>query len=106
MIKASAQARLNTKGASRIEIINPVPEYAASAWIVEADLAKDGEAPDRRFFAVGLAGADEAVEAVLRYPGMLPEDRCLAIRVLSAEEIFRLRLRPCAIRRYDGPATR
>ena len=59
---------------------NPTPEYATSGWVVEVNLANPGEPPDCRFFAVGLAASDEAVEAVLRYPGLLPEDRrCIAI---------------------------
>jgi hypothetical protein len=79
-----------------------MPEYATSGWVVEVDLANGGKPPDRCFFAVGLAAADEAVEAVLRFPGMLREDRRFAIRPLSREEISKLRLRPQAVRPYGG----
>jgi hypothetical protein len=76
------------------------PDYATSGWLVEVNLAAPGEAPDRRYFAVGSADADEAVEAVLRYPGMLRDDPRLAVRLLSREEICSLRLRPQAVRPY------
>jgi hypothetical protein len=79
-------------------------ELATSGWVVEANLAKSGEPPDRRYFAVGLATAEEAVDAVLRYPGMLREDRRLAIRPLSPEEISSFGLRPHAVRPYRHAA--
>jgi len=53
-----------------MQMINRAPDLATSGWVVEANLADAGEPPDRRFFAVGLAAADEAVEAVLGCPGM------------------------------------
>ena len=76
------------------------PEFATSGWLVEADLAEAGEPPDRRFFAVGLATADQAVEGVLRYPGLTREDPRFALRPLTPEEIARLRLRTEAVRPY------
>jgi hypothetical protein len=87
-------------GQSRMQVSIPTPDCATSGWLVEIDLADPGKAPDRRYFAVGLADADEAVEAVLGYPGMLRKDRRLAIRLLSRDEISRLRLRPQAVRPY------
>ena len=71
-----------------------------SGWIVEANLADAGEPPDRRFFAVGVVTADEAVEGVLRYPGLTREDARVALRPLTPEEIARLKLRTDAVRPY------
>jgi len=81
-------------------VIDPNPEFAASGWVVATDLADIGQPSDLRFFAVGLAEADEAVEAVLRYPGLAREDRRFAIRRLSQEEVSRLELRAQAVRPY------
>lgn len=81
-------------------MITLTPEFATSGWVVEANLADAGEPPDRRFFAVGLAGAEEAVEAVLGYPGLTHKDRRIALRPLTPEEISSLRLRTQAVRPY------
>jgi hypothetical protein len=78
----------------------PAPDFASFGWIVEADLADAGKPPDRRFFAVGLAKAHEAVEAVLHCPGMMRRDKRFALRPLSPEEIARLKLRARAVRPY------
>jgi hypothetical protein len=87
-------------GPSRALSIKPAPDFASSGWIVEANLAEAGKPPDRRFFAVGLAAADEAVEAVLLHPGMTRKDTRVALRQLSPEEIARLKLRARAVRPY------
>jgi hypothetical protein len=79
---------------------DPAPDFAASGWVVEANLADAGKPPDRRFFAVGLAAADEAIEAVLDCPGMTRQDKRIALRPLSLEEISRLKLRARAVRPY------
>jgi hypothetical protein len=81
-------------------MINRATNFATSGWVVEADLADAGEPPDRRFFAVGLAAADEAVEAVLGCPGMVRKDKRVAIRPLLPEEISSLKLRAQAVRPY------
>ena len=94
----TAQSRLDIKSPSRTQVIPP--EFAASGFLVEVDLATGGGSTDRRFFAVGIAAANEAVEAVLGYPGLLREDRRSALRPLSPEEICKLRLRPQAVRPY------
>jgi hypothetical protein len=75
-------------------------DFARSGWVVEADLAAAGMPPDRRFFAVGLAAADDAVEAVLACPGMTRQDKRIALRPLSIEEISRLKLRARAVRPF------
>ena len=85
---------------SKTQMINPRADFATSGWVVEANLADAGEPPDRRFFAVGLAEPDEAVEAVLGCPGMARKDKRVAIRPLSPEEISRLKLRAQAVRPY------
>jgi len=95
-----AKANFNIKKPSRTQVIEPAPGLATSGWVVEANLANAGEPPDLRFFAVGLGAADEAVEAVLRCPGMVREDRRIAIRLLSADEISKLRLKAQAVRPY------
>jgi hypothetical protein len=97
MNRAIGQSKVDIKHPSRVRVIDPKPEFAASGWVVAADLAG---LSDRRFFAVGLPEADEAVEAVLRYPGLAREDRRFAIRLLLPEEISRLRLRAQAVRPY------
>jgi hypothetical protein len=98
--------RVSTEIARQLEArpVNRTPDLAGSGWVVEADLAKSGELPDRRYFAVGLATAEEAVDAVLIYPGMLREDRRVAIRPLSPEEISSLKVRPHAVRPYPHVA--
>jgi hypothetical protein len=85
---------------SRTHTIRIAPDFAASGWVVEANLADPGKPPDRRFFAVGLAAADEAVEAVLLHPGITRKDRRIAMRPLLPEEIARLRLRARAVRPF------
>jgi hypothetical protein len=97
MEKATVESRLEhpSRRAS-----DSTPEFATAGWVVAADLADIGEPSDRRFFAVGLAEADQSVEAVLRYPGMMREDRRFAIRPLSPEEISGLGLRVQAVRPY------
>lgn len=98
MLKTTSAKAASTNGPSRT--VPVTPEYALSGWIVEADLADAGGPPDRRFFAVGLATANEAVEGVLRYPGLKREDPRVALRPLTQEEIARLRLRTEAVRPY------
>ena len=83
-----------------MQMINRAPDHATSGWVVEANLADAGEPPDRRFFAVGLAAADEAVEAVLGCPGMARKDKRVAIRPLLPQEISNLKLRAQAVRPY------
>jgi hypothetical protein len=83
-----------------MQMINRAADLATSGWVVEANLADAGEPPDRRFFAVGLAAADEAVEAVLGCPGMARKDKRIALRRLLPEEISSLKLRPQAVRPY------
>ena len=56
--------------------------------------------PDPRFFAVGILEVSEAEEAILRYPGIVREDRRTALRPLSDEEIVCLRLRVDNVRPY------
>jgi hypothetical protein len=85
-----------------MQVINIAPKLATSGWVVEANLASVSEPPDLRFFAVGLAAAEEAVQAVLRYPGILREDKRIAIRPLSPDEISNLRLRAQAVRPYGN----
>jgi hypothetical protein len=81
-------------------MIDPARDFAASGWVVEANLADAGKPADRRYFAVGFAAADEAVEAVLNCPGMTRNDKRIALRSLSPEEISRLKLRARAVRPY------
>jgi hypothetical protein len=104
MLKTASVKAASTKGPSRAAAVTP--EFAMSGWIVEADLADAGEPPDRRFFAVGLATADEAVEGVLRCPGLTREDPRFALRPLTPEEIAHLRLRTEAVRPYRRLMTR
>jgi hypothetical protein len=77
-------------------------EFAEYGWIVEVVLTAPDDQPDVRFFAVGTERASEAEYAILRYPGILPSDKRIARRRLSAKEIAGLELkaqavRPCAM---------
>jgi len=81
-----------------MQIICSTSEFAAAGWVVEVNLAGGDTPADPRFFAVGLPTAEEATQAVLRYPGMMREDQRIAIRPLSREEIFSLGLMPQAVR--------
>ena len=74
-------------------------ELASYGWLVEVCLISDRE-PDLRFFAVGSQQALEAEETILRYPGLVREDKRTARRPLSEQEIARLGLRPGGVRPY------
>jgi hypothetical protein len=98
--RTARQSDPGTGNPARTQMIRRVPDFATSGWVVEANLADAGKPPDRRFFAVGLAAADDAVEAVLACPGLTRQDKRIALRPLSLEEISRLKLRARAIRPY------
>lgn len=74
-----------------------VAGLAKFGWLVELRLA---ERPDPRFFAVGTLEIGDAEEAILRYPGMVREDKRTALRPLSGREIACLGLRMDAVRPY------
>ena len=69
-----------------------------SGWLVELRLAE--READPRFFAVGARGVGDAEEAILRYPGIVREDKRTALRPLSDKEIACLRLRVDGVRPY------
>ena len=75
-------------------------DMADAGWLVEVILVTPNNQPDSRFFAVGIPGALEAEEAVLRYPGLLSADRRIARRRLSPKELSDFALRPQAVRPY------
>ena len=75
-----------------------VAGLAKSGWLVELRLVE--REPDARFFAVGTLEAGDAEEAILRYPGIVREDKRTALRPLSDEEIACLRLRMDSVRPY------
>jgi hypothetical protein len=56
--------------------------------------------PDPRFFAVGTLEVGDAEEAVLRYPGIVREDKRTARRRLSDREIACLGLGVESVRPY------
>jgi hypothetical protein len=74
-------------------------ELASYGWLVEVSLISERE-PDLRFFAVGTRDAQAAEEAILRYPGLVREDKRSARRPLSQREIAWLGLRAGAVRPY------
>jgi hypothetical protein len=71
---------------------------AQSGWLVELRLAE--READPRFFAVGTLEAGESEEAILRYPGIVREDKRTALRPLSDKEIACLGLRTDSVRPY------
>jgi hypothetical protein len=73
-------------------------EFAEYGWIVEVVLTAPDDQPDARFFAVGTEQGTEAEYAILRYPGILPTDKRIARRRLSAKEIAGLELKAQAVR--------
>jgi hypothetical protein len=75
-------------------------EIAESGWVVEVVLTTPDDQPDSRFFAVGIGPAIEAEEAVLRFPGLMREDRRIARRRLSSAELAALGLGTQAVRPY------
>ena len=75
-----------------------VTGLAKSGWLVEIRLEE--RVPDPRFFAVGTFEAGDAEEAILRYPGIVREDKRTALRPLSDNEIACLRLRMDGVRPY------
>jgi hypothetical protein len=76
-----------------------VTGLAECGWLVEVYLIQERES-DPRFFAVGTHEAGDAEEAILRYPGIVREDKRIARRRLSDKEIVCLRLRPDGVRPY------
>ena len=74
-------------------------ELANCGWLVEVHLIGERES-DARFFAVGTRDAGEAEEAILRYPGIVREDKRNARRRLSDKEIACLGLRAGGVRPY------
>jgi hypothetical protein len=82
-------------------------ELASCGWLVEVSLISERE-PDLRFFAVGMRDAHDAEEAILRYPGLVREDKRCARRRLSDKEIARVGLRSGGVRPYifQGQAKR
>jgi hypothetical protein len=75
-----------------------VTGLAPCGWLVELRLAE--READPRFFAVGTREAGDAEEAILRYPGIVREDKRTALRQLSDKEIACLRLRMDSVRPY------
>ncbi|RZN13886.1 hypothetical protein CWO90_44015 [Bradyrhizobium sp. Leo121] len=79
-------------------------ELANCGWLVEVHLVGERES-DPRFFAVGTHDAGEAEEAILRFPGLVREDKRIARRRLTDEEIACLGLRAGGVRPYIlGPS--
>jgi hypothetical protein len=76
-----------------------VTGLAKCGWLVEVRLRPERK-PDPRFFAVGTLEAGDAEEAILRYPGIVREDKRTAQRPLSDQEIACLRLRVDSVRPY------
>ena len=76
-----------------------VTGLAKCGWLVEVRLMPERE-PDPRFFAVGTLEVGDAEEAILRYPGIVREDKRTALRLLSDKEIACLRLRVDSVRPY------
>jgi hypothetical protein len=71
---------------------------AKCGWLIELRLTDVD--PDPRFFAVGTLEAGNAEEAILRYPGIVREDKRTALRPLSDKEIACLRLKTDSVRPY------
>jgi hypothetical protein len=74
------------------DVTGPAP----CGWLVELRLAE--READPRFFAVGTREADDAEEAILRYPGIVRGDKRTALRPLSDKEIAGLRLKMHGVR--------
>lgn len=77
-------------------------EIAQSGWVVEVVVTIADDRPESRFFAVGSRKAAEAEEAVLRFPGIVRQDRRIARRRLSAIELRHLALRAQGVRPYPS----
>ena len=75
-----------------------VTGLAPCGWLVELRLAE--READPGFFAVGTREAGDAEEAILRYPGIVRDDKRAALRPLSDKEIACLRLRVDSVRPY------
>ena len=75
-----------------------ITRLAQCGWLVELRLAE--READPRFFAVGTLEAGDAEDAILRYPGIVGEDKRTALRPLSDKEIASFRLRRDSVRPY------
>jgi len=73
---------------------------AKGGWLVEIVLIPEGKT-DPRFFAVGMAEARDAEEAILRYPGIVRQDERNVRRRLSDAEIAFLKLRESGVKPYS-----
>jgi hypothetical protein len=82
--------------------VQMVTELAKCAWLVEIHLMISESQSDTRFFAVGAHEARDAEEAILRYPGIVQDDKRNARRRLSDVEIVSLKLREGGVRPYSG----
>lgn len=83
-------------------------DTAATGWLVEIVLTVSPHGPESRYFAVGRGLAREAEQAVVDFPGILPEDRRIALRRLSLDELRSVGLRAGAVRPFrlrSGPPT-
>lgn len=85
-----------TRAGDRMNRANGLAEFG---WLVEVCLITERES-DRRFFCVGTPDAGDAEEAILRFPGIVREDRRTAKRRLSDDEIASLKLRADGVRPY------
>ena len=80
--------------------VQMVTELAKCAWLVEIHLMISERESDTRFFAVGAHEPRDAEEAILRYPGIVQDDKRNAQRRLSDVEIASLGLREGGVRPY------
>src|SRR5581483_7120166 len=82
-----------------VQMVTGLPKCA---WLVEIHLMISERESDTRFFAVGAQEARDAEEAILRYPGIVQDDKRNARRRLSHVEIASLKLRVGGVRPYSG----
>jgi hypothetical protein len=90
----------DTNTESRRGASGPGHALAAVGWVVELVLVFNNNSVEYRSFAVGLESAADAEDAVLRYPGVMPNDPRNAKRRLTAAELAYLVLREDTIRPY------
>jgi hypothetical protein len=76
-----------------------VTGLASCGWLVEIVLISERES-DSRYFAVGTREAHDAEETILRFPGIIREDKRSARRRLSDVEIAFLSLREGGMKPY------
>jgi hypothetical protein len=80
-------------------------KLAEQGWFVRVETMDAASQPAVMNFAVGKNSSQEAIAAVLEYPGIETGDEITSTNRLTATEIWSIRLRPDEVRTYGKRPT-